>query len=75
MFTIEFIDNGIGIEPDELEKVFQPFYRAQNAKNISGSGLGLPLTKKIMEIHGGQLDIVSKINSGTTVKMTIKISN
>lgn len=75
LFTIEFIDNGIGIEPDELEKVFQPFYRAQNAKNISGSGLGLPLTKKIMEIHGGQLDIVSKINSGTTVKMTIPISN
>lgn len=75
LFTIEFIDNGIGIEPDELEKVFQPFYRAQNAKNISGSGLGLPLTKKIMEIHGGQLDIVSKINSGTTVKMIIPISN
>ncbi|MCB0381050.1 MAG: HAMP domain-containing histidine kinase [Flavobacteriales bacterium] len=75
LFTIEFIDNGIGIEPDELEKVFQPFYRAQNAKNISGSGLGLPLTKKIMEIHGGQLDIVSKINNGTTVKMIIPISN
>jgi len=73
LFTIEFIDKGIGIEPLEIEKIFQPFYRAQNAKNISGSGLGLPLTKKIIEIHNGHLTIESEVNAGTNVNITLPI--
>jgi len=49
----EFRDKGMGIDPADMEKIFHPFFRAKNAKNISGNGLGLSLTDKIIQIHRG----------------------
>ena len=67
----EFADKGIGIDSDDLEKIFQPFYRADNAKPVSGSGLGLPLTDKIIQIHRGTISIESQLHKGTTVTVSI----
>jgi signal transduction histidine kinase len=67
----EFADKGIGIDSAETERIFQPFFRASNAKNISGNGLGLSLTDKIIKIHRGFISIDSELNKGTIVTISI----
>jgi signal transduction histidine kinase len=66
-----FSDNGIGIEKTNMENILLPFFRAENAKNIPGNGLGLSLTDKIIRLHQGTLTIDSIINQGTTVTISI----
>jgi len=72
---IFFIDEGIGIPKDEIEKLFTPFYRATNATNTFGNGIGLALTKKIISLHTGQIEINSKQNVGTTIQISIPTHN
>jgi len=67
----EFIDKGIGINPADLEHVIHPFFRAKNAKNIPGNGLGLSLSDKIIRMHQGILLINSQLHKGTTVTISI----
>ncbi len=67
----DFADKGIGIDAADLEKIFQPFFRAKNAKTVSGNGLGLSLTEKIIEIHRGRISIESQLHKGTTVTVSI----
>ncbi len=66
-------DNGIGIEERELESVMRPFVRTMNSvtRSIEGTGLGLPLSKSIVELHEGELLIKSTINVGTTVEVKL----
>ncbi|MBF9142149.1 HAMP domain-containing sensor histidine kinase [Hymenobacter properus] len=59
-------DEGIGIAPADLPQVFQPFYRAANARPVAGHGVGLALARKIIEQHGGQLHLHSELGRGTT---------
>jgi signal transduction histidine kinase len=61
-------DTGIGIRADDLPKVFDEFFRADNAKKLrrAGTGLGLPIVKKIVELHGGHIDVQSHLGEGTT---------
>jgi signal transduction histidine kinase len=58
-------DYGIGIPPDEQKFIFDPFFRASNAKNFDGYGLGLALTRNIIRLHKGDLRISSSTDSGT----------
>lgn len=67
----EFIDKGAGISESELTKIFEPFYRSANVKNIPGSGIGLPLVNHIIKLHRGSLTIQSKEGSGTTVTISL----
>ncbi len=62
-------DHGIGIAPDDLKRVLEPFGQADGSltRNFEGVGLGLPLTKSFVELHGGELFLSSKLNEGTTV--------
>ncbi len=62
-------DTGIGISADDLPRVLQPFAQVLNAqsKESKGTGLGLPLTKGLVELHGGTLAIASTLGVGTTV--------
>jgi len=62
-----FKNTGIGIPESEIGQVFQPFYRASNVENKMGSGLGLALTQKIIELHKGGIEIHSVINKETSV--------
>lgn len=63
---IEIIDNGPGMHPDELEQIFQPFYRGNAAGALPGFGLGLPLVKRIINLHKGTILMHSDIKKGTT---------
>jgi signal transduction histidine kinase len=67
----EFTDRGIGIDPAEIGQIFQPFFRASNGKNIAGNGLGLSLADKIIALHHGTISIVSELNKGTNVTISI----
>jgi signal transduction histidine kinase len=62
---IEIIDNGIGIPQSEIENLFQSFYRASNARNIEGTGLGLVIVKEFVNINGGEIFVESEINKGS----------
>jgi two-component system, NtrC family, nitrogen regulation sensor histidine kinase NtrY len=59
---IEISDNGVGIEPEALEKIFIPFYTTKK----TGSGIGLSLSRQIIQMHGGSLKVSSKVGEGTT---------
>jgi signal transduction histidine kinase len=65
---VEVTDRGIGIPAAELERVFTRFGRASNARRqaIAGSGVGLYIAKKIVEVHGGRLEVTSQENVGST---------
>jgi len=66
-------DTGIGIPPEECEKVFQPFYQVDRRLNrtYEGAGIGLTLTKRYLELHGGSLQLSSEVGTGTTVIASI----
>ena len=73
--VVQIIDNGIGIPPDELPFIFEPFYRVDKSrtKDTGGYGLGLSLCKTIMEAHGGRIEIDSTPNVGTTVTLAFPV--
>ena len=66
---VDISDNGIGIPENEIENIRRPFSRAANAKYIGGSGIGLSLVIKIIELHNAEINIISKINTGTTIEL------
>ncbi|HEX8349741.1 MAG TPA: ATP-binding protein [Hymenobacter sp.] len=63
-------DHGIGIAEKDMAAIFQPFFRANNARGVTGHGVGLPLSRKIIELHGGKLFITSQLNQGTLATIT-----
>ncbi|MBX2974515.1 MAG: PAS domain S-box protein [Ignavibacteriaceae bacterium] len=63
-------DEGIGIPKKDIEYLFVPFHRASNVGTISGTGLGLPITKQAVEIHNGNISVESEINKGTIFTCT-----
>ena len=69
---LRVIDNGIGIAPEDIEKAMEPFGQADGSLNrrYDGSGLGLPLTKALIELHKGEFAIDSVEGVGTTVTLT-----
>lgn len=62
-------DNGIGIPQEEMNKIYDPFFRASNTKNYEGYGIGLPLARNIVRMHHGELIVSSYENQGTTVQL------
>jgi signal transduction histidine kinase len=68
-------DNGIGISPADQKKIFQKFYRAddQKVRDVPGTGLGLNITKTLVEMQGGQIWFESAVDEGTTFHFTVPI--
>jgi signal transduction histidine kinase len=63
---LRFSDQGIGIAEKDIENLFKPFYRGNNKEYAEGNGIGLALTKKIVDLHNGEILLTSKANEGTT---------
>src|SRR2546425_5245863 len=64
-------DQGIGISPDRVGHIFERFYRAHDDRGIGGLGLGLYISKQIVELHDGRLDVASEPGRGTTFTVTL----
>ncbi|MDJ1169226.1 PAS domain S-box protein [Roseofilum sp. BLCC_M154] len=73
--VFEISDRGIGISPEDRDKLFEPFQRGQNVGNIPGTGLGLVVTKKCVELQGGTLEVDSQLNLGTTLTVILPIKD
>lgn len=69
LLKIEVKDNGSGIHPEDIYHIFKRFYRSRFSQDSQGLGLGLSLTKAIVEAHGGTIEVDSKIGVGTTFLM------
>ena len=69
---VEIIDRGIGIPPGDFRHIFQPFYRGTNASGYKGTGIGLALAKRIIELHEGRLTMESKVGEGTKAIVRLK---
>ncbi len=70
---IQIQDRGIGIAADDLKQLFEPFHRGQNVRRIPGTGLGLVVVKKCVDLHHGQINLTSELDVGTTVKVTLPL--
>jgi len=71
---IQIADEGIGIPPEDQEHIFDDFFRASNAEQISGSGLGLSVAKKIIDAHKGEITVESPYEPGKSgTRFTVRI--
>ena len=66
-------DSGIGIPENDIPFIFDPYFRASNAKAYEGYGIGLPLANNIVKMHNGALTIASVVNEGTTVRINFPL--
>ncbi len=69
--TVIIKDYGIGIPPEDIHKIFTPFFRASNTQGISGTGMGLCVVKKVLDVHSADIEITSILNEETMVKLLI----
>ncbi len=74
MLIVEILDEGMGIPAKDQPHIFDDFYRASNAEEVGGAGLGLSIAKKIVNAHEGQIEVQSPYESGKSgTKVTIRI--
>ena len=65
--TFEVVDNGVGISADDRDKIFLPFFTTKP----SGTGLGMSIVKKIVDLHGGEVAVDSAPDRGTRVRISL----
>jgi len=74
--SVRVSDTGIGISPDDVEKVFDKFYRAKDKRlaRITGSGLGLAIARQLIRRHDGDITVQSELNQGSTFTLTLPVT-
>lgn len=75
LYKISVIDNGMGMSEDFVQKIFSPFERANNTtvSKIQGTGLGMSITKSIVDLANGTIDVKSKLDEGTEIIVTVTL--
>jgi signal transduction histidine kinase len=70
---LRFVDQGVGMTPAQLARIFERFYRADTSGKVPGTGLGMSIVKEIIELHDGEIDVVSDAGVGTTVTLWLPL--
>jgi signal transduction histidine kinase len=75
MVEVEIEDNGPGIPPDEIERVFEPFHRLEQSRNreTGGVGLGLPIARNMLRAHGGDVVLSNRPSGGLKAVVTLPV--
>src|SRR5690606_34200080 len=76
VWVIDVLDNGVGIDNEELEDIFESFYQSKDADSGQGWGIGLALVKEIVSLHHGTIDVASRseeVEPGYTTKFTVRL--
>jgi len=75
MMQVEIEDTGVGMSPDQIKKLFRPFYRADNPLRdvAGGTGLGLSIAKSFVEMHGGEMWVTSELGRGSTFSFIVPL--
>lgn len=71
--SLQIRDRGMGISPEDQKQLFEPFYRGKNVRHIAGTGLGLVVVKKCVDLHGGTIEIMSNLGQGTTATIALPL--
>ena len=71
---LKVADRGVGIPPQDLQRVFDKFYRVQRPDNVAGTGLGLSICKGIVEAHGGRIAAENRPGGGTIIRLTLPVA-
>lgn len=74
VLLLEVKDSGIGMSPETLSRIFRPFERLTSAANVDGVGLGLAITKGVVKLLGGKIDVTSDIGHGTTFRIILPLN-
>lgn len=69
--VIQVKDKGLGIEAEHINQIFEPLYRGANVQEIEGTGIGLALVKRIVELHNGYINVASTVGRGTIFTISI----
>lgn len=72
---LQVSDQGIGIPQTEQERIFEPFYRASNTNKLKGTGLGLAIVKEYVDLCGGEINLESNSQTGTTFVVRLPLAN
>ncbi len=77
-FVIEVADDGIGIQPEDQERIFEPFFQSQNKTGVNthhqpGTGIGLSIVKRIVDMHQGTISLQSAVGQGSTFTITLPV--
>ena len=70
---ISISDNGIGMNEEIQQRVFEKFYQGDSSRSSQGNGLGLTLAKRIVDLHGGEISVSSKEGKGTSFTVTLPL--
>jgi signal transduction histidine kinase len=71
---VSVTDHGIGVPPEDCARIFERFFRAANAHNIHGSGIGLHMVRQIVELHGGSITVDSRMGRGSTFTVRLRLA-
>jgi signal transduction histidine kinase len=71
--VVSVSDRGIGISPDDIGNIFQPFYRGSNTMGFEGMGVGLSLSEKILKLHNASIHVQSQMDKGTTFTIRFRM--
>lgn len=74
--AVEVKDTGVGIPPEALETIFDPFHQVEGSaqRRFEGTGLGLAITRRLVELHGGQIQVHSEVGKGSSFSLTLPAS-
>jgi signal transduction histidine kinase len=71
--VIRVRDRGIGVPPDDIKRLFEPFHRATNVGALSGTGLGPAIVRESAKVHGGHIEVVSEVGEGSTFTLRVRL--
>jgi len=74
-YVLRVSDNGMGMAPEDGARAFEPFFRAERSRELVGTGLGLAIVKRVVEAHGGDVTLESKLGVGTVFIIRLKLAN